>query len=114
MQSAGQGKSRKIILDGRYELESKLAVRANGTIYRARRIMLGDHVAVRILRPELVKDRSAYERFCRQAQIAARTGLSQVHVSRTLRGALARLAVQLRPASTEGQTPAIAVEARTS
>ena len=49
-----------------------------------------------------------------QAQIAARTGLSQVHVSRTLRGALARLAVQLRPSSTEGQSPAIAAEARTS
>jgi serine/threonine-protein kinase len=68
----GQAQGRKIILDGRYELESKIAVRANGTIYRARRIMLGDHVAVRILRAELVKDRSAYERFCRQAQIAAR------------------------------------------
>ena len=71
-QGGGQGKARKIILDGRYELESKLAVRANGTIYRARRIMLGDYVAVRVLRDELVKDRSAYERFCRQAQIAAR------------------------------------------
>lgn len=72
IQSAGQGRPRKIILDGRYELESKLAVRSNGTFYRARRIMLGDQVAVRILRPELVKDRPAYERFCRQAQIAAR------------------------------------------
>ena len=67
-----QGGGRKIILDGRYELESKLAVRATGTIYRARRIMLGDYVAVRVLRPELVKDRSAYERFCREAQVAAR------------------------------------------
>jgi RNA polymerase sigma-B factor len=46
-----------------------------------------------------------------QAQIAARTGLSQVHVSRTLRGALARLADQLRPSSTEGQSRAIAGEA---
>lgn len=72
MQSDGQGKPRKIILDGRYELESKLAVRTNGTIYRARRLMLGDQVAVRILRPELVMDPQAYERFCRQAQIAAR------------------------------------------
>ena len=49
-----------------------------------------------------------------QAQIAVRTGLSQVHVSRTLRGALARLAVQLTPSSTEGQSPAIAGEARAS
>lgn len=72
IQSADNAKTRKIILDGRYELESKLAVRSNGTIYRARRIMLGDQVAVRILRPELINDRPAYERFCRQAQIAAR------------------------------------------
>ena len=49
-----------------------------------------------------------------QAQIAVRTGLSQVHVSRTLRGALARLALQLTPSSTEGQSPAIAGEARAS
>jgi RNA polymerase sigma-B factor len=47
-----------------------------------------------------------------QAQIAARTGLSQVHVSRILRGALTRLADQLRPGWTEGQTPAVAREAR--
>jgi RNA polymerase sigma-B factor len=46
-----------------------------------------------------------------QAQIAARTGLSQVHVSRTLRGALARLRDQLLPIWTEGQTPAIARQA---
>lgn len=72
IQGAGQAGPRKIILDGRYELEAKLAERSNGTTYRARRIMLGDHVAVRILKPELVKDRLAYERFCRQAQVAAR------------------------------------------
>jgi RNA polymerase sigma-B factor len=47
-----------------------------------------------------------------QAQIAARTGLSQVHVSRTLRDALARLRDQLLPIWTEGQTAAIAREAR--
>ena len=47
-----------------------------------------------------------------QAQIAARTGLSQVHVSRTLRGALGRLRDQLMPSWTDGQTVAIAQEAR--
>ena len=47
-----------------------------------------------------------------QAQIAARTGLSQVHVSRTLRGALGRLRDQLLPSWTEGQPHAIAGEAR--
>jgi len=47
-----------------------------------------------------------------QAQIADRTGLSQVHVSRTLRGALGRLRDQLLPSWTDGQTVAIAQEAR--
>jgi RNA polymerase sigma-B factor len=37
-----------------------------------------------------------------QAQIAARTGLSQVHVSRTRRQALSRLRDQLVPTSTSG------------
>ena len=69
---ADQGDLRKIIIDGRYELEAKLAQRPDGTAYRARRILLGDKVAIRILRPDLVKDRAAYEAFRRQAQIAAR------------------------------------------
>jgi RNA polymerase sigma-B factor len=37
-----------------------------------------------------------------QAQIATRTGLSQVHVSRTLRGALTRLREELSASSTIG------------
>ncbi|HEX5731795.1 MAG TPA: MFS transporter [Blastocatellia bacterium] len=72
MREAEQGNLRKIIIDGRYELEAKLAQRSDGTVYRARRILLGDKVAIRIMRPELVKDRAAYEAFRRQAQIAAR------------------------------------------
>jgi RNA polymerase sigma-B factor len=47
-----------------------------------------------------------------QAQIAARTGLSQVHVSRLLQAALRRLGEQLAPTSTNGQTGRVAVEAR--
>jgi len=59
-------------LDGRYELEAKIGQDNTGTLYRARRVMLGDKVAVRILRPELVNDPVAVERFRRQAQVAAR------------------------------------------
>src|SRR5262249_2272398 len=44
----------------------------SGTLYRARRVMIGDRVAVRILKPELVNDPVAVERFRRQAQVAAR------------------------------------------
>ena len=46
-----------------------------------------------------------------QAQIAARTGLSQVHVSRLLSAALGRLREQLGPTSTNGQS-AVALNPR--
>ncbi len=62
----------RIILDGRYELEEKLAQDASGTLYRARRYVLRDYVSVRVLRPELVNDKTVVERFRRQAQVAAR------------------------------------------
>ena len=38
------------MLDGRYELEAKLSQDSNGTLYRARRLMLNDYVSVRVLR----------------------------------------------------------------
>lgn len=60
-----------ILLDGKYELTEQLAQDETGTLYRARRKMLGDEVAVRVLRPDLVDDPIAVERFHRQAQVAA-------------------------------------------
>ncbi len=64
--------SDRLTLDGRYELEAKLSQDSNGVLYRARRLMLNDHVAVRVLRPELIRNEVAVERFRRQAQVAAR------------------------------------------
>jgi serine/threonine-protein kinase len=61
-----------LVLEGRYELEAKLSQDYTGALYRARRRMLNDLVAVRILRPDLVRDAVAVERFRRQAQVAAR------------------------------------------
>ena len=61
-----------IRFDGRYDLEAKISEDSNGTLYRARRLALNDYVAVRVLRPELVKYQVAVERFRRQAQVAAR------------------------------------------
>jgi eukaryotic-like serine/threonine-protein kinase len=71
-QQISTGDALKLVLDGRYELEAKIGQDNSGTIYRARRVMLGDKVAVRILKPELVNDPVAVERFRRQAQVAAR------------------------------------------
>lgn len=64
--------ARGIVLDGRYEIEAKLTVGKTGAIYRAKRVMLGDKVAVKIMRPDLVADPMAIERMRRQAQVAAR------------------------------------------
>ena len=61
-----------LALDGRYELEALLGRDSLGALYRARRVALGDKVAVRILRPSLINDKQAIERFRRQAQVAAR------------------------------------------
>lgn len=59
-------------LDQRYYLESRLGAGGMGTVYRARRLLIGDTVAVKVLHPELMADSTAIERFRREAQTAAR------------------------------------------
>lgn len=60
------------LLDGRYELLDPISQDALGTLYKARRVALGDMVAVRVLKPSLVNNAIALERFRRQALVAAR------------------------------------------
>ena len=43
-----------------------------GRVYYATRILIGDKVAIKVLRPDRVKDPQAVERFHREAQAAAR------------------------------------------
>jgi len=59
-------------LDQKYQLESRLGVGGMGTVYRARRVLIGDTVAVKVLHPDRVADPQAVERFRREAQTAAR------------------------------------------
>src|SRR5262245_19000037 len=59
-------------LDQKYYLESKLGVGGMGTVYRARRLLIGDVVAVKVLQADQVADPQAVERFRREAQTAAR------------------------------------------
>src|SRR5262247_1738857 len=59
-------------LDQKYYLESKLGVGGMGTVYRARRLLIGDMVAVKVLQPDQVANPQAVERFRREAQTAAR------------------------------------------
>jgi eukaryotic-like serine/threonine-protein kinase len=70
--AAPRGKEMPILLDGRYELREKLAQGASGTVYSAFRTMLTDMTAVKVLRPDLVQDPVAVERYRRGAHVAAR------------------------------------------
>jgi serine/threonine protein kinase len=59
------------VLGGRYQLDECIGSGGMGTIYRARRLHIGDTVAVKILRPEVVDNAVSRERFHREARAAA-------------------------------------------
>src|SRR5215471_8564427 len=59
------------ILDGRYEVIAPLAEGGMGAVFRARRRLLGDEVAVKIVRAESAGDQGARERFLRESRAAA-------------------------------------------
>jgi serine/threonine-protein kinase len=59
------------VLDGKYELTARLGAGGMGAVYRARRVHIGDEVAVKVLHPQFVADAQAVERFRREARAAA-------------------------------------------
>ncbi len=59
-------------LDQKYLLETQLGLGGMGTVYRARRVLIGDVAAVKILHAEQMRDKRAVERFRRETQAAAR------------------------------------------
>ena len=59
------------VIDGKYELQAKLGQGGMSVVYRARRVHIGDDVAVKILTGKFVKDDAALERFRREARAAA-------------------------------------------
>jgi eukaryotic-like serine/threonine-protein kinase len=60
------------VLGSRYEIRECIGSGGMGAIYAARRIHIGDTVAVKVLRPEVVHDTQSRERFQREARAAAR------------------------------------------
>lgn len=58
-------------IDGRYELRARLGEGGMSLVYRARRVHIGDDVAVKILTDKYVKDEAALARFRREARAAA-------------------------------------------
>ena len=59
------------VLSGRYRLDRRLARGGMGTVYVATDTALERDVAVKVIRDELVGDRSALDRFQREARVAA-------------------------------------------
>ena len=59
------------VIDGKYELTALLGKGGMSMVYRARRVRIGDDVAVKILMGKFVKDDAALARFRREARAAA-------------------------------------------
>ena len=59
------------VIEGKYELKAKLGEGGMSLVYRARRVHIGDDVAVKILTGKFVKDDAALARFRREARAAA-------------------------------------------
>ena len=59
------------VIEGKYELRAKLGEGGMSVVYRARRVHIGDDVAVKILTGKFVKDDAAIARFRREARAAA-------------------------------------------
>lgn len=59
-------------LADKYHIISVIGEGSTGTVYKAERAIIGDEVAVKALRPELIPNASAIERFRREAQAAGR------------------------------------------
>src|SRR5262245_52217140 len=59
------------LIDGKYELTAKLGEGGMSVVYRARRVHIGDEVAVKILLRKFITNDGALARFRREARAAA-------------------------------------------
>jgi serine/threonine protein kinase len=60
------------VLDGQYQIEDLLGRGGMGAVYRARHILLGDRVAIKMLPPEMRSNTEWLRRFQREGQAARR------------------------------------------
>lgn len=59
-------------LDGQYQIEAMLGKGGMGAVYRARHVLLGDRVAIKVLPPEMRSNTEWLRRFQREGQAARR------------------------------------------
>ncbi len=87
-----------LIIEGKYRLEQLIAHGGMGSVYRATHLPLERAVAIKILRPDLLADATARERFNREARAAARlrhTNIVAVYDFGVLPGSSAYLVMEL-------------------
>src|SRR6201991_3142922 len=60
------------VLDGQYQIEALLGKGGMGAVYRARHILLGDRVAIKVLPPQMRNNAEWLRRFRREGQAARR------------------------------------------
>jgi len=61
-------------IDGRYAVESVLGEGGMGLVYRAKHIVLGKPLAIKVLRPDVSRDEEIIKRFKQEAQSASAIG----------------------------------------
>ncbi|MEZ4228828.1 MAG: serine/threonine-protein kinase [Polyangiaceae bacterium] len=66
------------VIDGRYQLESKLGEGGMGAVWRARHVSLKSPVAIKLINPSLASSESALQRFMLEAQSSA--ALRSTHI----------------------------------
>jgi serine/threonine protein kinase len=59
------------LIDGRYEILGPLGAGGMGQVYRARRVLLGDDVAIKVMHPSPEDDPGPRERFLRESRACA-------------------------------------------
>ena len=59
------------VLDGKYEIIAPIGSGGMGAVYSARRVHIGDEVAIKVLHARLTNDEKLVERFRREARAAA-------------------------------------------
>lgn len=70
-QPAVQNLAPGAVIDSKYRIEALIGAGGMGDVYRATRLLIGDSVAVKILRPHLAVDPQSAERFRREALAAS-------------------------------------------
>jgi serine/threonine-protein kinase len=60
------------IIDSKYQIIEQLGHGGMGVVYRAERVLVGDEVALKVLRGEFVAEEETVERFRREARAAAK------------------------------------------